>query len=213
MTQDIVGRWEELAHVLGAAQEPSARAIVRILDAYAAPSRRYHSLEHVSACLGVMDRHVPAEHLAHVTAAVFWHDYVYDATRSDNEEASARAWEEAAAEMGLGAGSPFAAEVSEMILATKHDASVAGKAARVLYLLDVDLSILGEAPEVFDAYERGVREEYAFVPEDAFRAGRATILRRFLERPHLYETQRLRAVYEEPARKNLARSLAALSRG
>jgi predicted metal-dependent HD superfamily phosphohydrolase len=210
MIELLQSRWAALARELGAAPEPAQRAIDDILREYGSPARRYHSLSHVAACLEVMERHVPAgAETRHIAMAVFWHDYVYDPTRTDNEEKSAVAFEEASQSMKLDAR--FIGEVREMVLATKHDASVAGKAERVLYLVDVDLSILGEAEEVFDAYETGVREEYAFVPDDAFRAGRSKILRRLLERPHLYETPRFRAAYEASARKNLARSLERLA--
>jgi predicted metal-dependent HD superfamily phosphohydrolase len=208
MTGALSERWETLTRALGAAPVPARRAIDDLLHAYGGAARRYHSLVHIEACLEVMDRLVPAEaELHHIAMAVFWHDFVYDPTRTDNEEASAAAFAGAARSMGLDAR--FIAEVEEMVLATRHDAGLEGKPVRVLYLVDVDLSILGEADDVFDAYERGVREEYAFVPDDAFRAGRSKILRRLLARPHLYETPPFRDAYEARARANLARSLAA----
>jgi len=76
--------------------------------------------------------------------------------------------------------------------------------------LDLDLSILGASEDVFDAYERGVRHEYRHVPEAAFRAGRAAILENFLSRDRLYLSDWRYARFEERARLNLRRSIAAL---
>ena len=78
-------------------------------------------------------------------------------------------------------------------------------------LVDIDLSILGQDAETFDNYERAIRQEYAHVDDNAFRKGRSAILQRFLDRPAIYATPRMRSRYEEPARQNLRRSLLNLS--
>jgi len=72
------------------------------------------------------------------------------------------------------------------------------------------LSILGRAPAVFDAYERQIREEYAWVPTSTFRQRRVAILEAFLARPTIYSTPDFQQDYEEQARQNLARSIARL---
>ena len=56
-----------------------------------------------------------------------------------------------------------------------------------------------------------MREEYAFVPEPIFRAGRRRILQGFLERPVLYFSDWGRDRFEVAARANLTRSIAALA--
>ena len=79
--------------------------------------------------------------------------------------------------------------------------------------LDMDLSILGAAPEVFDAYEAGVRHEYREVPDEAFRAGRAAILEGLLAREALYFSDWGRERFEAAAHQNLVRSIAKLRAG
>ena len=78
-------------------------------------------------------------------------------------------------------------------------------------MIDIDLSILGQPPDRFDAYETEIRTEYAPVIEErgtaAFNSGRAGILRRFLDRPAIYSTEHFRARYERAARANLQRSI------
>ena len=76
--------------------------------------------------------------------------------------------------------------------------------------LDMDLSILGAAPEAFDAYEQAVRREYDWVEEPMWRAGRSAVLKNFLARPHIFHTEEFRQRFEPQARRNMARSIAAL---
>jgi predicted metal-dependent HD superfamily phosphohydrolase len=77
-------------------------------------------------------------------------------------------------------------------------------------LCDADLAVLGSDPQGYAAYAAAVREEYAFVPEDAFRSGRAAILRQLLALPALYRTAAARERFDAPARANLAAELSRL---
>lgn len=99
--------------------------------------------------------------------------------------------------------------VSDLIFATRHDSSPADQDATLL--VDIDLSILGQPAPVFDDYEAGIRYEYAWVAEAAFRAGRSNVLRSFFDRPRIYATDYFRDIFESAARQNLGRSLAKLS--
>jgi len=102
----------------------------------------------------------------------------------------------------------FADVARELILATKHDAIPDGIDAKVL--IDVDLSILGRSPDVFDEYERKIRKEYLWIPEYQFRKRRGAILHTFLDRDPVYLTDFFRKKYESKARENLQRSIEAL---
>ena len=100
--------------------------------------------------------------------------------------------------------------VGRLILATKnHEASLHADAA---LLVDVDLSILGKPPEQFWEYERQIREEYAWVEKSVFAAKRAEILRRFLARERIYQTDIFHRI-EAQARANLRASVQRLSDG
>ena len=77
-------------------------------------------------------------------------------------------------------------------------------------ILDVDLSILGQPPHVFDHYESAVRAEYHWVPAVAYRVGRRKVLRSFVDRDRIYQTDPFFGLYEKPARENLKNALAAL---
>ena len=178
-----------------------------LVAAYDGPDRHYHNLAHVRDCLrnadAVYDRLVDPRA---VMAAIFFHDAVYDPTRSDNEERSADLAERHLRAMGR--SESFVAEVRDLILDTRHLVSPGSNDGR--YLVDIDLAILGAPPEEFDAYERAIRREYAHVPEDAFRDGRAQVLKALLELPSIYRLDPLRAAWEERARANLSRELQVL---
>jgi predicted metal-dependent HD superfamily phosphohydrolase len=78
--------------------------------------------------------------------------------------------------------------------------------------VDIDLSILGAAPERFDEYEKQIRDEYAWVPGFVFRRKRAEILEGFLARPAIFSTPMFFQQLERAARDNLQRSLDQLKR-
>jgi predicted metal-dependent HD superfamily phosphohydrolase len=63
-----------------------------LIAAYTAPGHHYHNLKHIEDCLGMLagvDR-LSAVEREILSAAIWWHDVVYDPTRPDNEELSAR---------------------------------------------------------------------------------------------------------------------------
>lgn len=65
---------------------------------------------------------------------------------------------------------------------------------------DIDLAILGATPERFDQYEEQIRQEYIQVPWKMFCMGQATILRKFLEQPMLYDSPIFQQKFEQIAR-------------
>lgn len=180
---------------------------------YAAQDRHYHDLAHIEAMLGLAGeyRGLLGDPEA-VEAAIWFHDAIYDSKAKDNEIQSA-----ALAEKKL-AGRAEAGRldrISAMIVATAthqlplYDDPTTVRDASLF--LDMDLSILGAAPDAFDAYERAVRREYHWVEEPMWRAGRSAVLKNFLARPHIFRTEEFRRRFEPQARLNMARSLAALT--
>jgi predicted metal-dependent HD superfamily phosphohydrolase len=177
-----------------------------LLAAYAEPHRRYHTLAHVEACLAelaaVPDLGVRDERL--LRHALWWHDAVYDPRAGDNEARSAH-W--ARAELDLPPDEVD--EVARLVLLTAGHRVEPGDRLGAL-MASIDLSVLGASAEVYDAYAAGVRCEYAHVPDDAFRAGRARVLRHFLDAETLFPDPAFAARLEGAARANLARELAGL---
>jgi predicted metal-dependent HD superfamily phosphohydrolase len=175
-----------------------------LIAAYTAPSRHYHNLAHIEDCLASLAR---VENLSPrerdiLTEAIWWHDVVYDATRSDNEERSAQLAEQHVRE-------DIAEEVGRLIRLTKtHDVQAGDRLGAIL--ISIDLSILGADAARYDAYAAAIRQEFIHVPEPDYRAGRARVLGHFAARPVIFPDADFAARYDRPARDNLARELASL---
>jgi predicted metal-dependent HD superfamily phosphohydrolase len=177
-----------------------------LVAAYAAPGRHYHNLAHVEDCLDKLAG-VPglsAAERAVLTEAIWWHDVVYDTTRSDNEELSARLAERHVA-------ADMRDEVGRLIRLTGSHRVAPGDRLGAI-LISIDLSILAAEPGRYDAYAAAIRKEFAHVPEPYYRAGRADVLRRFVARPVIFPDAAFAQAYERRARENIARELASLWR-
>jgi predicted metal-dependent HD superfamily phosphohydrolase len=202
-------RFGELLRRLGAAGDPQPLASA-VLAAWAEPDRRYHDLNHLRDCLAELDR-VPADGADRdrVEAALWFHDAIYDPRADDNEARSAELARRALAELGV--QSAVADDVARLVGLTRHTGPALDPSGQLL--CDIDLAILGREREAFDAYDRQIREEYAWVPEPDFRAARIGVLTGLLARAPLYQTEHFRRRYETVARTNLARALKRLRHG
>jgi predicted metal-dependent HD superfamily phosphohydrolase len=189
----------------------AAAAVEDVVRAYREPHRHYHTLDHVAALLALLGRHAEAgSDCDTLTLAILFHDVVYDPMRQDNEAASAaRAADRLAS---LAAPPELVAKVGRFILATRHDqpAAATGEADLAL-LLDLDLSILAAAADAYRAYAEAIRREHASLPDRLYRPGRRHVLEGFLARERIYLTPRLAALWERPARANLAAEIADLA--
>jgi predicted metal-dependent HD superfamily phosphohydrolase len=202
--EDLNASWLRLAHQVGGGTEAVAEQwYVKLSAAYIAPDRRYHTLEHVrqvvSICRNLTSK--SDERLA-LELTAWFHDYIYDPKRRDNEERSAEA--ATAAIDQLGGSGRLGAQVAEMIALTKTHESNASPLGDMF--LDADLTILAAPPEQYEAYAAGIREEYAWVTDREFRSGRSAVLEGLLKRPKMFHTAMCSAL-EENARTNLKNEL------
>ena len=199
-------RWNELLKRL-CGKDCSGKSFQRIVDAYSEPHRRYHTGDHIEACLSEFDRiRDECESPDQVECALWLHDVVYDPRASDNEEMSAL-W---GMEMLSASECPerLANHVRELILITKHVQPPVSMDARLM--VDIDLAILGQPSAIFGIYEKNIRAEYSWVPEESYRTGRSKVLLGFLQRPSIFFTERFEDIYGMQARENLENSLRAL---
>jgi predicted metal-dependent HD superfamily phosphohydrolase len=180
-----------------------------LIKRWSEPQRKYHTLDHLTAVLDRVD--VLEEYAADpavVRLAAWFHDAVYLPERSTNEERSARLAERALPEAGVPAEK--VAEVARLVrLTVTHDPADDDPDGQVL--CDADLAILASPPDAYAAYAAAVREEYGFVPDDAFREGRAAVLRHLLTLPRLFRTPHGQREWEERARANLRAELTELT--
>ena len=195
--------WAGLMSALGN-PKGSEKIFKNIVACYGKPNRFYHILEHIVSMLDkfetVSDQ---VKNPDAVRLTIWYHDI------ADSEEVSAHQAELDIKEMGL---SDYLIKLvccdlsnNGLIMATKHKSQP--QDLDTMFLLDLDLAILGSAEKEFDAYEAGIRKEYSFVSEADFRAGRSRILESFLNRPSIYYTKFFQNKYESIARENLKRSI------
>jgi predicted metal-dependent HD superfamily phosphohydrolase len=179
-----------------------------LISRWSEPQRRYHTVDHLAAVLDGIDVLEAYEKYADdvdlVRLAAWFHDAVYLPDRSENEERSARLAERALPEAGVSAAGT--AEVARLVRLTVTHAP-ADDDPNGQVLCDADLAILASPPAAYAVYTAAVREEYAFVPPEAFREGRAAILRQLLELPRLFHTPYGTREWEGPARRNLESEL------
>ncbi|MEV0282264.1 hypothetical protein AB0I22_38660 [Streptomyces sp. NPDC050610] len=207
----LLARWSDLvASARGGAEGPDPRPYgENLLARWAEPQRRYHTTAHLAVVLDRVDELAHhAEDPAAVALAAWFHDAVYRPDRSENEERSAHLAERALPELGFGA--PRTAEVARLVRLTATHAPEADDRNGAV-LCDADLAVLAGAPQEYAAYAAAVRAEYGFVPDDAFREGRADVLRHLLALERLFRTPQGYDRWEHTARRNMATELELLS--
>ncbi|MGW0485241.1 HD domain-containing protein [Nonomuraea sp. NPDC003214] len=196
--------WAGVAGESRAALAVGAELVAR----WSEPHRRYHDLAHLRAVLsavGLLEGSA-ADPVA-VRLAAWFHDAVYDGRPGWDEERSAQLAQARLPRCGVPPSR--VAEVARLVrLTAAHDTVTAGDRDGAV-LCDADLAVLGG--DGYAGYARAIRQEYAHVPDDLFRRGRAQVLRRLLAVPELYRTPAARELWEERARAAMARELAELS--
>lgn len=196
----------------------SDQAKAELLALMSAPDRHYHNIAHLAALwrrhralspgTGMDDPGIELQ----LTAAILWHDAVYVVGRRDNEQRSAELWRTAA--RGGGLAEPVVDWVAKAIVATGDhvarrlpDADADDQALQ--WLLDLDLTPLGEAPDEFARNTARLAKEYAGAVDDSWKQQRIGFLRRVAACPRIYLSPAIAAAYERQARENIARELAA----
>jgi predicted metal-dependent HD superfamily phosphohydrolase len=178
-----------------------------LLGRWSEPQRQYHTVTHLAAVLDVVDRCARlAPHPERVRLAAWMHDAVYDprALGDANERDSAEFAEGLLGSLGVPA--EVAAEVARLVGLTAGHATTGDDPDGEL-LCDADLAILASDEPRYAEYTAAVRREYAHVPDEAFKAGRAQVLKALLELPSIYRLEPLRTAWEAKARANLEREL------
>ena len=177
-----------------------------LAERYNKPDRAYHNFRHIAECLELLDTvGDSAEPVTAVEAALWFHDAVYDSRAKDNEELSALL---ASTALGSGKAPPeLITLVTELILVTRRHLPE-GRPGFGL-MCDLDLSILGRAPSRYDEYCKAVRQEYGWVSDADFAAGRSSFLKSMLARPAIFVTPHFHEMLERPARANITGELEA----
>lgn len=194
LSTPLAQRWERLL--------PGRAALGReLVERWSEPHRRYHTGAHLFAVLTALER------LANdgaapraVELAAWFHDAVHAGTAGPDEEDSALLAEARLRDAGLAPRE--VGEVGRLVRLTADHRPEADDDGGQL-LSDADLSVLGREPAGYRRYAEQVRAEYAHVPEELFRAGRAAVLDQLLGLDPLFHTQRGRGLWLAQAHANL----------
>ncbi len=189
----------------GASETAAADLWTQLSTLYTEAHRHYHHLGHIASSLAEFD--ATGSNNSLIEGAIWFHDVIYDPKRGDNESASI-AW-------FLNATSPWldprsATAITRLIEATDFRLPSSDDPDSRL-MVDIDLAILSAGPEAYADYCQAIRQEYAYVSDEAFREGRTKVMAGFLERP-IYRTPWF-IERERRARENIGLELGRLSTG
>lgn len=216
----LLDRWLEDARRLAplAGRELWLAEGSMLLSGWSEPHRAYHTTEHLAEVLAALDELTEALPLrptdALLARAVAWfHDLTYDprATPGSNEHRSAMMARDHLHRLGVEDQTVDAVEAGVLMTQTHEIPTGTPHTGLMEAFHDADLWILSAPPERYAAYRAQVREEYAHVPDVAFRQGRGEIMGGFLGRERIYRTDHAHRAWTRQARENLAAEVAELT--
>lgn len=199
---DIQTIYTQLLLSIGFSKEETQKNWTSLVTAYTKEERYYHTLEHLEKMISSYEKYkkkikYPLETLY----AIFYHDIVYLAQKSDNEQKSAE-W---AVSILPAEAKINASLVEKMILATKkHEPQ---EEEDINWLIDFDLQILASEREDYEIYAEQIRKEYKIYPDFLYRPGRRKALQTFMENTNIFQTKTFRDLYQAKARENLSREI------
>jgi predicted metal-dependent HD superfamily phosphohydrolase len=171
---------------------------------YSLRDRYYHTLTHLENMY--MQLYAVKDQINDwdtILFALFYHDAIYHVTRSDNEERSAAIAKKRLEQLNF--PSERINRCIQHILATKsHDICDDDDTN---FLIDADLSILGQSWDLYERYIRAVRKEYSIFPDFVYNAGRKKVLKHFLEMKRIFKSDHFYMKYEKIARANIQREI------
>lgn len=203
-TNSVKARWEILVQKYTSDISLIEELWRELEEAYTLAVRHYHNLEHINFMLNLAEEYEQSiNQQDQLIFAIFYHDVIYKATRSDNEEKSASLATKRLQQLGF--PDEATSKVSAMIIATKKHLQSNNSDTNLL--LDFDLAILGSDWESYQNYTQQIRKEYSFYPDMLYRPGRAKVLKHFLQQPYIYKTAAFRDALELKSRENLTKEL------
>jgi len=171
-------------------------------------NRYYHNLTHlenVYRSLLFVKKNI--EDWDVILFVLFYHDYIYNALKQDNEELSAQKAEAILSSLSI---APARIEqCKEMIIATKkHQIS---ENTDINHFTDADLSILGAEWSTYEEYFKNVRKEYKYYPDIVYNKGRIKVLQHFKDMPRIFKSDYFYSKLEIQAKKNIQQEINRLS--
>ena len=185
-------------------QEYIALLWAKIAKKHTQKSRSYHNLAHLENIYqqllkiksNLMDWDI-------ILFTMFYHDYIYNALKKDNEDQSAEVATKVL--LSLSMQKDRITLCNKTILATKgHNDS---DNSDINYFTDADLSILGDNWFAYNKYYQEVRKEYKYYPDFIYKKGRIQVLNQFLSMPRIFKTDYFYHQLEKQARNNMQKEI------
>jgi len=201
---------EDFCDIFGEDRKSEALKLSKkIAEEYQTENRSYHNFEHIENLLSFLkERESEIRDLNGVKLAAWLHDVVYDTMANDNEEKSAQYAQNYLEQLGI--PEETIAHVVALIRATVKHEAIENDSDSAIFL-DADLAILGSSEENYDKYAAKIRKEYEWVSDEPYRAGRIKVLKKILQRPQIYFTERAGKELEQQAKVNIEREISRLS--
>lgn len=171
---------------------------------YSEKHRYYHTLQHIEHLYDFLEsKRSDIVDWEVLMWSIFYHDIIYNPSKSDNEEKSAVKMREIASKFGV--EKRIIEQSYCQILATKkHEITDDNDTA---LFTDADLAILGSDWNDYAAYAKNIRKEYSIYPDFMYNMGRKKVLKHFLAMENIFKTPIFRTKLEQRARINLEKEL------
>lgn len=177
-----------------------------ILEKYTKKNRYYHNLTHIDSMLSLAKENKGRIiDYDEVLFAIWFHDIIYKSTSKKNEDKSAdfaKLVLEKCAKKKINID-----KIHQLIISTKSHKIILNDNDDNAFLLDSDLSILGQSWNIYESYIQKIRKEYQIYPDFLYNPGRRKVLQHFLDRKSLFFTEKYQDLFEVLARENLKKEL------
>ena len=167
---------------------------------YSSKNRYYHTLNHLENLLNqLLEVKNEIKDWNCILFTLYYHDIIYKATKSDNEDKSADFAKKIMIKLSV--AKSIIDNCKSQILATKKH--LFNLDLDINYFIDADLSILGQDWDLYSSYYKNVRKEYSIYPDLLYNPGRKKVLKYFLAMEKIFKTDYFYQKFESNARKNL----------
>ncbi len=198
--------YSELLSNIGFSANEIQKNWIDLEKAYSKKSRHYHNLTHLKEMIASFETYRDKlQNPNEVLFSIFYHDFVYLASKKDNELKSAEyALTVLPENVNLNKQLVF-----DAICATQQHKQ--NTIEDINWLIDFDLKILAKDWEDYTIYFEQIRKEYRIYPDFLYKPGRAKALKHFLENEFIFQTEEFRGLYEEKARANIEKEILLLT--
>jgi predicted metal-dependent HD superfamily phosphohydrolase len=198
--------YSELLSNIGFSANDIQQNWIDLEKAYSKKSRHYHNLTHLKEMIVSFEKYRDQlQNPNEILFSIFYHDFVYSASKKDNELKSAE-YALAILSENINLNKQL---VFDAICATQQHQQ--NEIEDINWLIDFDLKILAKDWDDYKIYFEQIRKEYRIYPDFLYKPGRAKALKHFLENEFIFQTEEFRNFYEEKARANIEKEIKLLS--